>query len=533
MSSFPPEIFQTCANEFAVPSCIQNIGADRGNIAKLQSNRNNVETLTVRNITVTQSMDFPDNSLHLLTSGAGETIVAVGDLTNDTFTLKSIVAGTDIVLTPANDTLQIGATGAAAVQLQTAGGGGTQTLVNDGVGPVLKLASLSGSGINVTLNGGGNAVTIAVDQIFATAGGDPITAAGPSSLKGTGNTDLLRDASTATEIRYDNQCCRIRDSAGNLPPVIDDANATGDSSIAIGANASAQSTNAIAVGVNSFSQNNNCVAVGHLAVAQSGNNAVAIGHSCEASQQGPIAIGRTCVVTKEGSVGIGQEVNLTTSNNIGIGTNLTLTNNPGILVGNAASGTFAQTVAIGALAATSEGYTYAIGSGATADDDHSIAIGPNVVTGNKSYQNAIGFGASAVQPFSIAETPDSAFAAGRRTNALSQVNYCSFSQVTTYLMGATWSRHNFIIVPNVIDYSAPASDLGGALFSLNFPATVTFRMPSSLALVCCVDRGVLVDKAAHNNNVVLHFHQQQHRWPCDIAISCGSIFRSTVMELLR
>ena len=474
MCEFAPQLFQSCALS---PSCILNLGTDRGNVAKLKDCHVQSDFLQANTVNVTTSMNFPDGGLHMLTApGGGTSIVAIPGLVNDTFTLKSIVAGTDITLTPSNDTLEISAAGASAIVLQSAGG---QTLVNDGTGPVLKIAGLDGAAI--LLSSGGGAVTIAIDPTVPTASGSSIMGPAPFQFKGTGDSDLLQDVSTATEMRWDNQCFRVRDSAGNLAPLVNGATAAGDGGVAIGTSADSEGTRAVSIGASSLAMNTNCVAIGGGASAKNGNGPVAIGTGCDARNQAAVAIGSNCLAQQAGGGAIGQNVSVTPLSSLGIGRNISVTNSNTVAIGNAASSTFDQVIAIGRDSFVNEGYSMAIGVGAEANSYNCTAIGPYAQTGAQPYHHLIGTGVSGAQPFFVEELLGPTVVMGTRVDANTQHAYGAFTPTVAYLMGSLWDFHNFIIVPdpNPDDFYVPtAASMPGTLFSLNAPTTLTrFILP--------------------------------------------------------
>ena len=107
-------------------SGINNIAADRANIALL-----NCDTAIIDHLTVVDTLDLPDGSLQIITEGGGFTLVQEPQpdrnwLLSDRFHLKSLVGGTDITLSKTDDELTIDALGASAVTLTSAGG---QTIV--------------------------------------------------------------------------------------------------------------------------------------------------------------------------------------------------------------------------------------------------------------------------------------------------------------------------------------------------------------------------------------------------------------------
>ena len=479
----------------AGPSEIYNIAADRANIAKLHSASADIESLTVDNLVVTGTVDLPDGSLQILTSGAGQTLVTQpggGSLFNDTFSLKSLVAGTDITLTPTNTTLTIAAVGASAVTLTSAGG---QSIVTDGTGPTLQ-------------------------------------------VKGTSPTNLLQDVSTGTVIQFDNKCIRVQDVAGNLPPVGDNAgvgaagnvavgplsSAGGTSCVAIGHSASAAQTGATAVGFSASAADSSAtavgrqasaaitgavavgqlasasaqdgVAVGHSAAA-SASDSVAVGHSAAASTTHAIAVGHSSVASAANTIAIGDTAQATAANGTAMGNNALATATETTAIGFDATANNANSTALGSQASATAASATALGRQASATGDRNTAVGFSTLASGSHGAVAVGSNVSATANFSIAlgasdaanpyvNANPSSVAIGRNEGA---VNFTYFACIENPVLGG-WSitrgtMHSYLFIgsPIVADaQTIPADQVFDTSVQLTGGATDNVTVPTGTNL---------------------------------------------------
>lgn len=348
----------------AGPSEIYNIAADRANIAKLHSASADIESLTVDNLVVTGTVDFPDGSLQILTSGAGQTLVTQpggGSLFNDTFSLKSLVAGTDISLVPTNTTLTINASGASAVTLTSAGG---QSIVTDGTGPTLQ-------------------------------------------VKGTSPTNLLQDVSTGTVIQFDNKCIRVQDVAGNLPPVGDTAAVGAAANVAVGPLASAGGSSCVAVGRSAAAAQTGSTAVGFNASAAD-SSATAVGRDSSAAITGAVAVGQLASAAAQDGVAVGHSASAASAGNIAVGHSASASGPTALAVGQSSVASASAAVALGSTAQATAADATAVGFNAQATATGASALGRNT-TATANNCTAVGSSADA--------TATSATAVGAGSNA--------------------------------------------------------------------------------------------------------------------
>ena len=480
MSVAPPVIFASAIA--GGPSLIRNLGVDRGNIAKLRTNHIDADTIETETLIVNTAIDIPDGSLQILSAGAGDTLVQQpggGILTNESFTLKTLTAGTDISLSSDANTITINAAGASAVTLVSAGG--TQTLVNDGIGPLLKIAGLSaGPGISLTPVGAPpTAVTINNVSTFSSAGGTSIIVdgVGPDfQLKGVCNSSFLRDASTATEILLDNICVRVRDANGTLPPNANPATATGDGTIAIGANASSIGLDALSIGASASAGGAGAVVVGGNCSTTTANSVV-VGSNIAATGLSTVSIGAGHGAIGDQSIHIGRNGSAAAQNAIVIGdtSSANASSDNSVAIGSAVNIQGSDTISIGTANTINSDNSVAIGSVLSPTDAHKIAIGQFIAApATFTTQFLIGTGDSGATPLVSQES--NVFMTGVRFNPTQQSSFCAFTPTVAYMMGAEWSQHRFFLA--AAGAVAPAAgDLPGAIHSLTHGSNNTFTIP--------------------------------------------------------
>jgi hypothetical protein len=507
--SAPPVIFASAV--VGGPSVIRNLGVDRGNIAKLRTNSLDADTIVVENLIIENSVVIPDGSLQILTAGAGEKLTQHpngGILTNQNFTLKSLLAGTDVSLTSDVNTVTINASGASAVTLQSAGG--AVSLVNDGVGPVLKVVGLdAGTGIALTPVGAPpTQVTIENTSTLSSAGGDSIITDGtaPSyELKGAGNSDFLRNASTATEIRFDNVCVRVRDASGSLPPNADTATAASNGCISIGATSTATGANALCIGAASTAGASNTVVLGSNC-STTGTDGVVIGRNIASTSVGGVAIGANHGALGTESVCIGRSATAAGNNAVVIGDSSTAdaASNEAVVLGTDCTVTGAGAIVIGATNVVNSTNAVVIGTQSDVAGTRKIAIGPFIESsGGDSNQIMIGSGADAVNR--LVATDDDVFMVGHRVDAASQLSYAAFTPSVAYTMGAFWARW-FIAPLAAGDAAPPASDMPGTVYAATFASTNNFTLPPAADFNnLCHSWGLVGGANAPANNVGFTF----------------------------
>ena len=223
-----------------------------------------------------------------------------------------------------------------------------------------------------------------------------------------------------------------RDNSGadgtNAIAIGPEATALGNSSIALGAQSSAQSVNAVAIGtstqalgVNSSVLGNNSlaygsggVAIGQQAVSQ-GVNSIVIGTNAQADPKSPLATVNNAVV-----IGTGAEA--TADDGMAMGRSALASELRSVAHGYDAESTGIDATAIGSSSRASATNAYASGTGAQASGANSIASG----TGARGYAtNALAIGSGAVSgianpsPLDAANNVDT-IAIGTRSQAVAK-----------------------------------------------------------------------------------------------------------------
>ena len=154
----------------------------------------------------------------------------------------------------------------------------------------------------------------------------------------------------------------------------DGANATGQSTVALGLSAQAKSANATAVGANSIASEDDTVAVGHGAKATDGN-ASALGADAIASNIESTAIGHGTAASGASSTALGSRAKAAGTAGVGIGMLANATKDYSIAIGGESSSTADNSIAIGRKSSVSENDGIAIGTRSNASAVKSIAIG--------------------------------------------------------------------------------------------------------------------------------------------------------------
>ena len=197
------------------------------------------------------------------------------------------------------------------------------------------------------------------------------------------------------------------------------ANATGQSTVALGLSAQATSGSATALGAKSVASEDAAVAVGHGAQATGGyasalgadaiasnNDSTAFGHGTKASGASSTALGSRAKAGSVAGVGIGMLANATNQygvaiggessssadNSIAIGRKSSVTGDNGIAIGTFTTSKGANGVAIGTNSTTSEQGGVAVGNAAKSKQLNATAIGMDVTA---DAANAVALGGSA------------------------------------------------------------------------------------------------------------------------------------------
>ena len=229
--------------------------------------------------------------------------------------------------------------------------------------------------------------------------------------------------------------------------------ASEDAAVAVGYGTKATGNYASALGADATASNNDATAFGHGTVASGGSSTalgsrakaggtagvgigmlanatnqygVAIGGESSSSADNSIAIGRKSSVTGESGIAIGAFTTSKGANGVAVGTNGTKSDLGGVAVGQAAQSIAFNSVATGMNVTAKGANSVALGASATANDDGTIAIGsygstPTKATGNRAL--AIGSATTANGLESIAigsrvnSTSQHSIAIGTRANA--------------------------------------------------------------------------------------------------------------------
>ena len=229
--------------------------------------------------------------------------------------------------------------------------------------------------------------------------------------------------------------------------------ASEDAAVAVGYGTKATGNYASALGADATASNNDATAFGHGTVAFGGSSTalgsrakaggtagvgigmlanatnqygVAIGGESSSSADNSIAIGRKSSVTGESGIAIGAFTTSKGANGVAVGTNGTKSDLGGVAVGQAAQSIAFNSVATGMNVTAKGANSVALGASATANDDGTIAIGsygstPTKATGNRAL--AIGSATTANGLESIAigsrvnSTSQHSIAIGTRANA--------------------------------------------------------------------------------------------------------------------
>jgi hypothetical protein len=206
------------------------------------------------------------------------------------------------------------------------------------------------------------------------------------------------------------------------------ANATGQSTVALGLSAQATSGSATALGAKSVASEDAAVAVGHGAQATGGyasalgadaiasnNDSTAFGHGTKASGASSTALGSRAKAGSVAGVGIGMLANATNQygvaiggessssadNSIAIGRKSSVTGDNGIAIGTFTTSKGANGVAIGTNSTTSEQGGVAVGNAAKSKQLNATAIGIDV-TADAANSVALGGSATASSDGTIA-----------------------------------------------------------------------------------------------------------------------------------
>ena len=192
------------------------------------------------------------------------------------------------------------------------------------------------------------------------------------------------------------------------------ANATGQSTVALGLSAQATSGSATALGAKSVASEDAAVAVGHGAQATGGyasalgadaiasnNDSTAFGHGTKASGASSTALGSRAKAGSVAGVGIGMLANATNQYGIAIGGESSSSSDNSIAIGRKSSVTGDNGIAIGAFTSSKGTNGVAIGTNSTTSDQGGVAVG-NAAKSKQLNATAIGMDVTADAANSVA-----------------------------------------------------------------------------------------------------------------------------------
>ena len=192
------------------------------------------------------------------------------------------------------------------------------------------------------------------------------------------------------------------------------ANATGQSTVALGLSAQATSGSATALGAKSVASEDAAVAVGHGAQATGGyasalgadaiasnNDSTAFGHGTKASGASSTALGSRAKAGSVAGVGIGMLANATNQYGIAIGGESSSSSDNSIAIGRKSSVTGDNGIAIGAFTSSKGTNGVAVGTNSTTSDQGGVAVG-NAAKSKQLNATAIGINVTADAANSVA-----------------------------------------------------------------------------------------------------------------------------------
>ena len=192
------------------------------------------------------------------------------------------------------------------------------------------------------------------------------------------------------------------------------ANATGQSTVALGLSAQAKSGRATALGAKSIASEDAAVAVGYGTQATgnyatalgadanaSNNDSTAFGHGATSSGASSTALGSRAKAGGTASVGIGMMANATNEYGVAIGGESSSSANNSIAIGRKSSATNENGIAIGAYTSSKGANGVAIGTNGTKTDSGGVAVGQAAMA-NKFYSVAVGMNVTADGANSVA-----------------------------------------------------------------------------------------------------------------------------------
>ena len=192
------------------------------------------------------------------------------------------------------------------------------------------------------------------------------------------------------------------------------ANATGQSTVALGLSAQATSGSATALGAKSVASEDAAVAVGHGAQATGGyasalgadaiasnNDSTAFGHGTKASGASSTALGSRAKAGSVAGVGIGMLANATNQYGIAIGGESSSSSDNSIAIGRKSSVTGDNGIAIGAFTSSKGTNGVAVGTNSTTSEQGGVAVG-NAAKSKQLNATAIGMDVTADAANSVA-----------------------------------------------------------------------------------------------------------------------------------
>ena len=192
------------------------------------------------------------------------------------------------------------------------------------------------------------------------------------------------------------------------------ANATGQSTVALGLSAQATSGSATALGAKSVASEDAAVAVGHGAQATGGyasalgadaiasnNDSTAFGHGTKASGASSTALGSRAKAGSVAGVGIGMLANATNQYGVAIGGESSSSADNSIAIGRKSSVTGDNGIAIGTFTTSKGANGVAIGTNSTTSDQGGVAVG-NAAKSKQLNATAIGIDVTADAANSVA-----------------------------------------------------------------------------------------------------------------------------------
>jgi len=221
---------------------------------------------------------------------------------------KTLVAGTNVTITPATDTVTIAATSSGETNTASNVGGG-EGVFKQKTGVDLEFKTLV-AGANITLTPGASTVTIA-----ASGGGggaanieDDLDVTGGLKGNGTGSLNEVT-GNYGTAFGVNNSAGLQAMAAGG-----DGNNASGPNSFTAGASNTASGNAASAMGYSNTASSDNSFAAGTSNVAAGGGGATALGANCSATGIGTQAHGYYAIADGDGAFATGTNSRATMAN---------------------------------------------------------------------------------------------------------------------------------------------------------------------------------------------------------------------------